>query len=112
MGPQLQAMQKNQVQNVSPQHTGLSSQVQPGGQLVNPSSQQQHPFAMSNPNALAFANQQIGVMDMIPYTQMTTRMVNRYNNPMAMQSVMRNPSPGPAGMHGQGSGFMNMSGQF
>ena len=124
-------MQKNQVQgNVSPQPTGLSSPMQPGNQLMNnQSNQQQHPFAMSNPNALAFATHQMGRngmgamgganglgslgMNMInPMLQMQMGMANQFNNPAAMQSVMRNPSPGPAGMHGQGSGFMNMGGQF
>lgn len=93
------------------------------------SNQQQHPFAMSNPNALAFATQQMGVngmqsmgavnglgslgMNMInPMLQMQMGMASQFNNPAAMQSVMRNPSPGPAGMHGQGSGFMSMGGQF
>ena len=131
-------MQKNQVQgNVSPQPTGLSSPMQPGGQLVNQQSsqQQQHPFAMSNPNALAFASQQVGMngmggmggmqgmggvnglgglgMNMInPMLQMQMGMANQFNNPAAMQSVMRNPSPGPAGIRGQGSGFINMGGQL
>jgi hypothetical protein len=111
--------------------------MQPANQLMNNQSnqQQQHPFAMSNPNALAFATQQMGMnstggmggvqgmggtnglgslgMNMInPMLQMQMGMVNQFNNPAAMQSVMRNPSPGPAGMHGQGSGFMNMGGQF
>lgn len=84
---------------------------------------------MSNPSALAFATQQIGMnsrgpmgpvnglgglgMNMInPMLQMQMGMASQFNNPTAMQSVMRNPSPGPAGMHGQGSGFMNMGGQF
>lgn len=126
---ELQALQKNQVQNASPQPTGLSSPIQSGGQLMNQNNQQQHPFAMSNPNALAFATQQIGMngrgpmgavnglgslgMNMInPMLQMQMGMASQFNNPAAMQSVMRNPSPGPAGMHGQGSGFMNMGGQF
>lgn len=88
---------------------------------------------MSNPNALAFATQQMGMngvggtgamqsmggvnglgslgMNMInPMLQMQMGMPSQFNNPTAMQSVMRNPSPGPAGMHGQGSGFMNMGG--
>ena len=123
--PQLQAMQKNQVQTVSSQPPGLSSPLQPGSPLQ--SNQHQHPFAMSNPNALAFVSQQMGMdggvggmgglgnlgMNMInPMLQMQMGMASQFNNPTAMQSVMRNPSPGPAGMHNQGSGFMNMSGQF
>ena len=122
-------MQKNQVQgNASPQPAGLSSPMQPSSQLMNnQGNQQQHPFAMSNPNALAFA--QIGMggmqsmggvnglgslgMNMInPMLQMQMGMASHFNNPTAMQSVMRNPSPGPTGMHGQGSGFMNMGGQL
>jgi len=132
---QLQALQKNQVQgNVSPQPTGLSSPVQPGSQLANSQNnqQQQHPFAMSNPNALAFASHQVGMngmggmqsmggvnglgnlgMNMInPMLQMQMGMASQFNNPTAMQSVMRNPSPGPAGIHGQGGGFLNMGGQL
>jgi len=131
---QLQALQKNQVQgSVPPQPAGLSSPMQPSSQLMNnQSNQQQHPFAMSNPNALAFATQQIGMNGMNgmqsmggvnglgslgmntinPMLQMQMGMSSQFNNPAAMQSVMRNPSPGPAGMHGQGSGFMNMGGQF
>ncbi|KAF9647614.1 YTH-domain-containing protein [Thelephora ganbajun] len=134
---ELQALQKNQVQsNVPAQPAGLSSPIQSGGQLMNnQSNQQQHPFAMSNPSALAFATQQMGMngmggmgaiqsmggmngpgtlgMNMInPMLHMQMGMANQFNNPTAMQSVMRNPSPGPAGMHGQGSGFMNMGGQF
>ena len=102
--------------------------------MSNQGNQQQHPFAMSNPSALAFATQQVGMngmsgmsgmqrggvnglgslgMNMInPMLQMQMGMANHFNNPTAMQSVMRNPSPGPAGMHGQGSGFMNMGGQL
>ena len=97
--------------------------------MNNQNNQQQHPFAMTNPNALAFATQQVGIggmqsmggvnglgslgMNMInPMLQMQMGMANQFNNPTAMQSVMRNPSPGPAGMHGQGNGFMNMGGQF
>lgn len=86
---------------------------------------------MANPSALAFATQQMGAngmgmgmnmgapglgtlgMNMFnPMLQMQMGMASQFNNPAAMQSVMRNSSPGPAGMHGQGSGFMNMSGQF
>ena len=131
-------MQKNQVQgNVSPQPTALSSPMQPSSQLMNNQNnqQQQHPFAMSNPSALAFASQHMGMsgvggmggmqpmggvnglgslgMNMInPMLQMQMGIASHFNNPAAMQSVMRNPSPGPAGIHGQGSGFMNASGQF
>jgi hypothetical protein len=88
---------------------------------------------MSNPSALAFATQQMGAggmgmgvnmgapglgsigMNMFnPMLQMQMGMgtTSQFNNPAAMQSVMRNTSPGPGGMHGQGSGFINMSGQF
>ena len=121
--PQLQAMQKNQVQTVSPQPPGLSSPMQPDSQLANQSNQHQHPFAMSNPSALAFATQQMGMDGMGGLGNLGANMINpmlhmhmgmggQFNNPTAMQSVMRNPSPGPAGMHGRGGGFMNMSGQF
>ena len=87
---------------------------------------------MSNPNALAFASQQVGMngmggmqsmggvnglgnlgMNMInPMLQMQMGMASQFNNPAAMQSVMRNPSPGPAGIHGHGGGFINMGGQL
>jgi len=100
--------------------------------MNNQGNQQQHPFAMSNPSALAFVTQQVGMggmggmqsmggvnglgslgMNMInPMLQMQMGMASHFNNPTAMQSVMRNPSPGPASMHGQGSGFMNMGGQL
>jgi hypothetical protein len=104
--------------------------MQPASQLTNQNAQQQHPFAMSNPSALAFATQQMGMngmggmtavnpgmgnlgMNMInPMLQMQMGMTGHFNNPTAMRSVMRNPSPGPAGMHGQNAGFMNMGGQF
>lgn len=105
--------------------------MQPSSQLTDQNNHQQHPFAMANPSALAFATQQMGAngmgmgmnmgapglgtlgMNMFnPMLQMQMGMASQFNNPAAMQSVMRNSSPGPAGMHGQGSGFMNMSGQF
>ena len=114
-------MQKNQVQNVSPQPTGLSSPMQPSSQLMNPNNQQQHPFAMSNPNALAFVSQQMGMSGMgemgglgnmmNPMLHMQMGMGSHFNNPTAMQSVMRNPSPRPAGVGGQSSGFMRVGGQ-
>lgn len=96
--------------------------------MNNQNSQQQHPFAMSNPSALAFAAQVgrngmsgmgganglggLGMNMINPMLQMQMGMANQFNNPAAMQSVMRNPSPGPAGMHGQGNGFINMGGPF
>lgn len=70
--------------------------------------QPQHPFAMSNPNALAFAAQQMGMsgmgmgMGMNPMLQMQMQMNSPFNNPAAMQSVMRNPSPGPLPLGSQG----------
>lgn len=88
--------------------------MQAGSQLMNQGNQQQHPFAMSNPNALAFATQQMGMNGMMinPMVQMQMGMASQFNNTMAVQSVMKNPSPGSAGIHGQGSGFMNMGGRF
>ncbi|TFK54675.1 YTH-domain-containing protein [Heliocybe sulcata] len=102
---ELQAMQKIQAhmqqQAASPNQQPMSLQ---GSGQVSPTSPQQHPFAMSNPNALAYAthSMQMPGMNMNPLLQM--QMNPQFANPAAMQSVMRHPSPVP--MNAQQ--FMNM----
>ena len=77
---------------------------------------------MSNPTALAYAAQQMGLpqmnanmgmgmgmgMQMNPMLQMQMNMAQPFANPHAMQRVMRNPSPGPMPVGGQN--FMNLGG--
>lgn len=101
---ELQAMQKLQAsiqQQSSPNQQPMT--LQSSGQ-VSPTSPQQHPFAMSNPNALAYASHtlQMPGMNMNPLMQM--QMNAQFTNPAAMQSVMRHPSPVPVGAQQ----FMNM----
>jgi YTH domain-containing family protein len=100
----------------SPSPVHMSPTIPQGGQGQNTNpgqTGQQHPFAMSNPNALAFAAQQMGMsgmgmgIGMNPMLQMQMNMNTPFSNPAAMQSVMRNPSPGPLPI---GSPFMG--GQF
>ena len=118
-------MQKAQAQALSqgassPTQTPMGVQTtgnQP--QSLSPSNTGQHPFAMSNPAALAYAAQQMGGlpqmgmnmgmgmgMGMNPMLQMQMNMGTPFANPLAVQSVMRDPSPGqmPA------QNFMNMGG--
>ncbi|KAI0636618.1 YTH-domain-containing protein [Trametes polyzona] len=125
---ELQAMQKAQAQaltqgTVSPAQTPVG--VQNTGnqsQGLSPTSTGQHPFAMSNPAALAYAAQQMGGlpqmnmnmgmgmgMGMNPMLQMQMNMGTPFANPHAMQSVMRNPSPGPMPVVG-GQNFMGLGG--
>ncbi|KAM5532344.1 hypothetical protein V8D89_014023 [Ganoderma adspersum] len=124
---ELQAMQKVQAQVLSqgassPAQTPMGVQT-PGSQGqggVSPTSAGQHPFAMSNPTALAYAAQQMGLpqmnmnmnmgmgMQMNPMLQMQMNMAQPFANPHAMQSVMRNPSPGPMPVGAQN--FMNLGG--
>ena len=75
----------------------------------------QHPFAMSNPAALAYAAQLSGMSMMNPMLQMQmnlsqmSQMGNMgaaFPNPHALQNVMRHPSPGPMG----GQNYMAMGG--
>ncbi|KAI0707766.1 YT521-B-like domain-containing protein [Earliella scabrosa] len=119
---ELQAMQKAQAQALT---QGASSPTQPPmppaqgtqPQGLSPTNTGQHPFAMSNPTALAYAAQQMGLpqmnmnmgmgmgMGMNPMMQMQMNMGTPFANPHAMQSVMRNPSPGPMPVGGQN--FMN-----
>ncbi|KZT26615.1 YTH-domain-containing protein [Neolentinus lepideus HHB14362 ss-1] len=101
---ELQAMQKLQAhmqQAPSPSQQPMSLQA---SNQVSPTSPQQHPFAMSNPNALAYATHSLQMpgMNMNPLLQM--QMNPQFTNPAAMQSVMRHPSPVP--MNAQQ--FMNM----
>ncbi|KAJ3548210.1 hypothetical protein NM688_g5325 [Phlebia brevispora] len=135
---ELQAMQK--VQAAQSMHSGTSSPDQNGqmsssgmqSPVLSPSaSPGQHPFAMSNPTALAYAAQHMGLaqmnipvgmgmngMNMNPMLQMQMNLASMSNlgnlgspfaNPHAMQSVMRNPSPGPMPVVG-GQNFMGMGG--
>ncbi|EMD38199.1 hypothetical protein CERSUDRAFT_64463 [Gelatoporia subvermispora B] len=128
---ELQAMQKVQAAQMQAQATGASSPAQsptgmpPAGaqsQTLSPSSSAsgQHPFAMSNPTALAYAAQHMGMtqmnmnmMGMNPMLamqmNMATNMAAPFANPHAMQSVLRHPSPGPMPVTG-GQNFMGMGG--
>ena len=123
-------MQKAQAQALtqgasSPSQTpmGVQTQGNQGQGGVSPTSTGQHPFAMSNPSALAYAAQQMGLpqmnmnmgmgmgMQMNPMLQMQMNLSQMSNmgafaNPHAMQSVMRHPSPGPMG----GQNYMSMGG--
>jgi len=113
---ELQSMQRVHVQQQGsasppPAHMPSPSIQQAQSPNMNNQSQlghPQHPFAMSNPNALAFAAQQMGMsgmgmgMGMNPMLQMQMQMNSPFNNPAAMQSVMRNPSPGPLPLGSQG----------
>ncbi|OCH86889.1 YTH-domain-containing protein [Obba rivulosa] len=128
---ELQAMQRVQTAQMQAQATGASSPNQsPTGiqsssmqsQTLSPSASNsgQHPFAMSNPAALAYAAQHMGMtqmnmnmMGMNPMLamqmNMATNMAGPFANPHAMQSVMRHPSPGPMPVTG-GQNFMGMGG--
>ncbi|KAI0822750.1 YT521-B-like domain-containing protein [Trametes gibbosa] len=124
---ELQAMQKAQAQAltqvaVSPTQTPIGVQTTgTQSQGLSPTTTGQHPFAMSNPAALAYAAQQMGGlpqmnmnmgmgmgMGMNPMLQMQMNMGTPFANPHAMQSVMRNPSPGPMPVGGQN--FMGLGG--
>lgn len=86
--------------------------------MSSPGASGQHPFAMSNPSALAYAAQHMGMqqmnmnmMGMNPLMQMQMNMGGMgspFANPHAMQSVMRHPSPGPPMPVGQN--FMGLGG--
>ncbi|KAI0703550.1 YT521-B-like domain-containing protein [Cytidiella melzeri] len=117
---ELQAMQKAQTQMQS----GASSPEQPGSSVASPvlgsASTAQHPFAMSNPAALAYAAQmgmgpmnqmnQMNMMNPMLQMQMNLNSMNGMNaafaNPQAMQSVLRQQSPARMG----NQNYMNMSG--
>ena len=101
-------------------HSGMHSPGAQGqGGLSPTAAPGQHPFAMSNPAALAYAAQ-MGMPQMNmgmgmgmgvgvnPMLQMQMNMAQPFANPHAMQSVMRNPSPGPMPVSGQN--FMNLGG--
>ncbi|KAI0782222.1 YT521-B-like domain-containing protein [Abortiporus biennis] len=128
---ELQAMQKAQTQQVqqvqgigamqqtspSQNSSALQSPASQTQSLSPPTSPGQHPFAMSNPAALAYAAQHMGMpgmnmnmgmgMAMNPMLQMQMNMGTAFANPHAMQSVMRHPSPGPMPV---GQNFMGMGG--
>ncbi|KAI0094072.1 YT521-B-like domain-containing protein [Irpex rosettiformis] len=111
---ELQAMQKVQSQMQS----GASSPDQPGSSVASPilgaASPVQHPFAMSNPAALAYAAQmgmtpmnQMNMMNPMLQMQMGLNGMNAaYANPQAMQSVLRQQSPNPMG----NQNYMNIGG--
>ncbi|KIP12361.1 hypothetical protein PHLGIDRAFT_82176 [Phlebiopsis gigantea 11061_1 CR5-6] len=113
---ELQAFQKQQqVQSgtSSPDPSnGMQSNMQ--SPVLGPATPSQHPFAMSNPAALAYAAQLSGMnmMNMNPMLQMQMNLSQMSNmsaafaNPHTMQSVMRHPSPGPMG----GQNYMSMGG--
>ncbi|KAL4248874.1 hypothetical protein ABKN59_004014 [Abortiporus biennis] len=128
---ELQAMQKAQTQQVqqvqgigamqqtspSQNSSALQSPASQTQSLSPPTSPGQHPFAMSNPAALAYAAQHMGMpgmnmnmgmgIAMNPMLQMQMNMGTAFANPHAMQSVMRHPSPGPMPV---GQNFMGMGG--
>jgi len=128
---ELQAMQRVQAAQVQAQGQGMqqgpSSPTQtpmamqsPGQSQLSPAGNAgQHPFAMSNPTALAYAAQHMGMqqmnmnmLGMNPLMQMQMNMGNMgtpFANPHAMQSVMRHPSPGPMPVVG-GQNFMGLGG--
>ena len=104
-------------QPLAPQTSGQQTQG------ISPTSTGQHPFAMSNPTALAYAAQQItmpqmnmnmnmgmgmGGMGMGMSPMMMNMATTPFANPHTMQSVMRNPSPGPMPVGSQN--FMNLNG--
>ena len=122
---QLQAMQKAQAQALSQASSPTQPPIAPqtGGQQsqgISPSPTGQHPFAMSNPTALAYAAQQMTLPQMnmnmgmgmgmgMGMNPMMMNMATPFANPQAMQSVMRNnPSPGPMPVGSQN--FMNLNG--
>ncbi|KAI0672855.1 YTH-domain-containing protein [Trametes maxima] len=122
---ELQAYQKAQAAALSqgaasPSQTPIGAQTTGGqAQGLSPTSTGQHPFAMSNPTALAYAAQQMGgipPMNMnmnmgmgmgMGMNPMLMNMATPFANPHAMQSVMRNPSPGPMPV---GQNFMGLGG--
>ena len=121
----LQATQSMKSGTSSPdQNSGVASSGMQSPVLSPSASPGQHPFAMSNPAALAYAAQQMGLaqmnmpvgmgMNMNPMLQMQMNLASMSNmggpfaNPHALQSVMRNPSPSPMPIGGQN--FMGMGG--
>jgi hypothetical protein len=123
---QLQAMQKVQqrmsgASSPDQNSSGMqSSNLQ--SPVLGPGNTGQHPFAMSNPTALAYAaqmgltgmngmNMAMG-MGMNPMLQMQMNMAGMGNmsaafaNPQTLQSVMRHPSPAPMGTQN----YMGMGG--
>lgn len=116
-----QTQQGMQVQQSMPSpgqnSSGMQSPVLQAQGISPPTSPGQHPFAMTNPTALAYAAQQMGMpgmgmnmgMGMNPMMQMpmNMNMGSPFANPHALQSVMRHPSPGPMPV---GQNYMSMGG--
>jgi YTH domain-containing family protein len=99
--------------------SGASSPEQPASSVASPvlgaaSTPQQHPYAMSNPAALAYATQMgmapMNMMNPMLQMQMNMNSMNGMNaafaNPQTMQSVLRQQSPGHMG----NQNYMNMGG--
>lgn len=122
---QLQALQKVQQQASGTSSPDPNSSGMPSSNMQSPvlggNTPQQHPFAMSNPAALAYAAQMgltgmsMNMLNMNPMLQMQMNMNSMGNmgnmggafaNPHTLQSVMRHPSPGPMG----GQNYMSMGG--
>ena len=119
---QLQAMQKAQQRMSGASSPDQNSSGMQSSTLQSPvlgGNTAQHPFAMSNPSALAYAaqmgmtgmNMPLG-MGMNPMLQMQMNMASMGNmgaafaNPQTLQSVMRHPSPSPMGSQN----YMGMGG--
>ncbi|KAI0273443.1 YT521-B-like domain-containing protein [Gloeopeniophorella convolvens] len=88
---ELQSLQRMQAQTAA----AVAAQSPPSPQHSSPSpplqqQQQQQPFSLGAPNSLAFS--QLQMQGMSPLMQM--QMGLPFVNPQAMQSLMRNPSPG------------------
>ncbi|EKM55293.1 uncharacterized protein PHACADRAFT_255797 [Phanerochaete carnosa HHB-10118-sp] len=124
---ELQAMQKEQQRRMqsgtsSPDQSSSVQSSNITSPVLGANTTGQHPFAMSNPAALAYAAQMgltgmnMGMgMGMNPMLQMQMNMGNMggmggmgsaFTNPHTLQSVMRNPSPAPMG----GQNYMGMGG--
>jgi hypothetical protein len=118
---QLQSAHKTQMASPPlPQAQARMQSPQPGPpQQMSPTMQQQHPYAMTNQAALAYAAQQqqqqllpqqmspvMGGMSpmMHPMAQM-----GALGTPYGMQNIMRGPSPGPVPANPQ---YMDMQGRF
>jgi YTH domain-containing family protein len=100
---ELQAAQKQQQQQVAsqspPPGAGARMQSPPPSQQLSPTLQpQQHPFAMANPAALAYAGQ---VQQLSPMMGMGMNLPGmnpqqaQYAAAMQAQGVFRHASPGP-----------------
>ena len=105
----LSPQQQAQLQNLPPQQRQLFM-MQQQQQLMRSASQgQMNPMMAQQRMAQAGAMGQGGMgMGMNPMLQMQMNMGTPFANPHAMQSVMRNPSPGPMPVGAQN--FMNLNG--